>query len=381
MPCLNDLKKGYRPYPLCDSHVHIAFPMEIGDTERFIDRYMTYFGLERVALLALPHSSRASSDDPCNNLKALCLKRRLNALWPEKRVYAFGGLYHHFDRQDTPEGFVSQAAALKAAGFDGLKVLLGKPALRRRLGVGLDDPLLEGVWRFCERERFPVTLHLGDPASFWLKGADGAPPVYNGDFPTLEQLRAETERVLSRHPGLDITLCHFYFMAEEPLFADRLMEEHPSVSLDLTPGSEMYYGFTLRHDFWRDFFLRHQTRILFGTDSDNWDSPAALEKCERSFSYPFNLVRSALEGAAPFRFEDHDYGPLEPLALPGEALMNIYHDNLARRLGEPKPVDGDALRLRMKELLGAYKDGLIRDGGEARRALEQANLETMLSTL
>ncbi len=380
MPCLNDLKKGYRPYPLCDSHVHIAFPMAIGDTERFLDRYMTYFGLERAVLLALPHSSRASSDDPCNNLKALWLKRRLNGLWHERRVYAFGGLYHHFDRQDTPEGFASQAKALKAAGFDGLKVLLGKPSLRRRLGVGLDDTLLEGVWRFCERERFPVTLHLGDPASFWRPGADGSPAVYGGEYPALEQLRAEAENVLSRHPGLDIVLCHFCFMAEEPGLADRLMETHPTVSLDLTPGSEMYCGFTLRHDFWRDFFLRHQKRILFGTDSDNWDSPQAPEKCEHSFSYPFNLVRNALEGTAPFRFEDHDYGLLRPLSMPDEALGNIYHDNLVRRLGEPKAVDEGALKTRMEERLGDYKNGLIRDGGEARSALEQANLEAMISS-
>ena len=380
MDCINNTKKGYGGYAVADSHVHIAFAMPIGLTERSLDRYMTYFGLERAVLLALPHSDRAAATDPANNLKALYLKRKLNALWPEKRLYAFGGLYHHFDRRDTADGLLEQLTALRETGFDGLKVLLGKPRLRKRLGVGLDDELLEPVWRYCERERFPVTLHLGDPAAYWEKGGKGEPPEYGEDVPSLKLLRAEFRRVLERHPDLDVALCHFCFLADEPERAEKLMERYPRVFLDLTPGSEMYYWFSQRPDFWRDFFVRYQKRILFGTDTDNWASPEELGGCEHNFSYPFNLVRNALEGRAAFRFEDHDYGLLRPLSLPEEALKNIYSQNLVRRLNEPAPIDADAFKNRCRVLLARYENGRVPDGTPERRLLEENNLREIVRT-
>ena len=369
--CINDLKKGYPSRRIIDSHVHMAYPMALDDTARFVESYITYFGLDGLVLLSLPHSSRAQATDPFNALKALYLKRSESC----RRIYVFGGLYHHFDRRDSPAGFVRQLEEMRLLGCDGLKMLLGKPPLRQRLGVGLDDPLLEGAWRWCEKERFPVTLHLGDPAPFWR--GEGA--QYNKDFPSLELLRSETENVLSRHPDLDLTLCHFFFMADEPKRALLFMRAHPNVSLDLTPGSEMYYEFSKDIPFWRDFFMENEKRILFGSDSDNWDSPKYIQKCERCFSYPFNLVRNALEGEAPFRFEDADYGELRPLSLPEEVLESIYSKNLLRRLGDPRPVDGEMLRRAAGRALNLYRAGGIEEGSPERQALEAKNLEQIVS--
>ena len=375
MSCMNNMKKGYRPFRLCDSHVHIAFEMPIETTERMLDVYMTYFGLSALAVMALPHSSRAQSTDPSNNLKALYLKAKLNALWPDRRLYAFGGLYHFFDGKDTPGGFVRQVRALDEMGYDGLKVLLGKPPLRKRLGVGLDDDLLDGVWAYCEAHAFPVTMHLGDPAEYWQNGE------YGPDMPTLEQLRAETERVLDRHPGLDLVLCHFFFMADDLERLDAFLGRYENVKLDLTPGSEMFYHFSQRPDAWRDFFIRHSGRILFGTDTDNWDCPRRLEDCEVCFSYPFNLVRSALEGKVPFRFEDHDYGPLVPLHLPDDALLDIYSGNFDRRLGPPRDVDIGAMRLMAGKLLTLYEHSALPTGERSRWEADRQNLSLICDAL
>ena len=116
MSCPNNQKKGYREIRLCDSHVHVSYEMPIETTRRMLDLYMTYFGLERLAIMALPHSVRAGATDPSNNMKALYLKARLNALWPARRLYAFGGLYHFFDGRDTASGFVRQVRALRDLG-------------------------------------------------------------------------------------------------------------------------------------------------------------------------------------------------------------------------------------------------------------------------
>ena len=381
MPCMNDLKKGYRPYPLCDSHVHLAFPMHVSDTAHMLDIYMDYFGLDRLCLLALPHSSRADATDPANNVKALYLKHLLNERQPSRRIYAFGGLFHHFDGRDTRQGFLSQVKALRDAGFDGLKILLGKPPLRKRLGTGLDDELLLDVWRFCERERFPVTLHPGDPAEFWLPGRDGSAPVYGPDDPPLEMIRSEILNVLSACPELDLALCHFAFLADDMERADRLLNAFPGLKFDLAPGSEMFYHFSQDPSAWRDFFIRRRDRILFGTDTDNWGNPDRPEGCEHCFSYPFNLVRNSLEGTAPFRFEDIDYGLLRPLSLPEDVLKHIYFQNLISRLGEPEKADESALSREAQRLLDLCRRGRTGDCVDERHRPDLSSLETILSQL
>jgi hypothetical protein len=38
------------------------------------------------------------------------------------------------------------------------------------------------------------------------------------------------------------------------------------VFFDLTPGAEMYFNFSSRLGEVRDFFLRYQDRLIYGTD-------------------------------------------------------------------------------------------------------------------
>ncbi|MBQ3707471.1 MAG: amidohydrolase family protein [Clostridia bacterium] len=377
MPSVNTLEKGYRDLPICDSHVHITYPMPLDRTAAMLRGYMDYFGLTRIALLGLPHSVRASMTDPSNNLKCLYLKSLLNTDRGERRVHAFGGLYHFFDGRDTAQGFLRQAKDLHAMGFDGVKILLGKPELRRRLGVPLDDALFDPFYSFCEAARFPVTMHLGDPEAFWLPGDDGHEPYYDRSFPTLSALRRETEGILEKHPALDLVLCHFYFIADDCEAAERFLTAHPTVSFDLTPGSEMYAGFTKHPDEWRDFFRRHRRRILFGTDTDNWAAPDTDEGYAHNFSYPFNLVRNALESPVPFRFEDADCGLLAPLHADDETLSSIYSENFIRRMGEPRPIDDSLASLAASALLTLREHDVLFTGDRERRETDLENLRVI----
>ena len=377
MPSVNTASKGYRDLPIADSHIHMTYPMPLGEQARMLRGYMDYFGCSRIALLGLPHSVRSASDDPANNLKVLYLKDLLNREDPERRIYASGGLWHFFDGRDTAEGFLRQVRDLYALGFDGLKVLLGKPELRARFGRSLSDPLLDGVWTFCEERGFPVTLHLGDPAAYWEPWDNGHPPAYGADLPTLEALRGEVDEVLAAHPDLPLTLCHFYFMGEEPERADRFLDGHPSVLFDLTPGSEMFAGFSKSIGEWRAFFHKHRERILFGTDTDNWAAPDTEEGYRHNFSYPFNLVRNALESPGPFRFEDVDWGELLPLMADEETLRMIYEGNFVRRFGEePRPVDRSAAACPASALHSLYEHGILTPDG-ARLAADSDNLGVM----
>ena len=88
-------------------------------------------------------------------------------MYPEK-IYGFGGLFYP-DNPNLANGqnLLEQAVRLKQLGFDGMKMLEGKPDTRKNIGLPLDSPLFDKYYSYLEAEGIPVTYHVGDPKVFW----------------------------------------------------------------------------------------------------------------------------------------------------------------------------------------------------------------------
>ncbi len=74
--------------------------------------------------------------------------------------------------------------------------------------------------------------------------------------------------MLDKHPDLKVSLALFFFLSNYIDEAERVLEKYPNVYFDLTPGWEMYVGFSKNIEQWHDFFNKFSDRILFGTDTD-----------------------------------------------------------------------------------------------------------------
>ncbi len=61
------------------------------------------------------------------------------------------------------ESLAGQVDTLRAIGFDGLKLIEGKPMVHKLLNLPLDDPKYAGMWAALEARGFSVVLHLADP--------------------------------------------------------------------------------------------------------------------------------------------------------------------------------------------------------------------------
>ena len=332
----NPAFNGYRAdLPLCDAHVHLSGAHDFAWDAQTVRGLMDHFGMERVALLGLPSSSHRESVDAENNARCLAVKRALGAERPDRFVYACAGLVLRFGGADDPDDLLAQARARVAEGFDGFKLLLGKPGLRKRLAMPIDGPVFAPFFSFLEETGLPLTLHAGDPAPFWdpARAAAGVKWAYDASYPTLESIRAEVEGVLRAHPELRLTLAHLFFLGDRPDEAERLLAAYPHLYFDLTPGGEMFAGMSLDPDAWRGLFLRRPDRFLFGSDSDNWHSSADLATYTWNYGFIVNLPRAFLERSEPFRFHDADLGVLRPLHLPDEVLRAVYRDNFVRRFG------------------------------------------------
>jgi predicted TIM-barrel fold metal-dependent hydrolase len=284
---------------------------------------------QRVHLLSMPDPETTN-----HNAVAQAFKAR----HPD-RVVTSGALDYTGLLRDGPEranDLAAQIFGLKAAGFYGLKLIEGKPQVRKLLPFPLDGHVYAEMWATLEALGFPVVLHVADPEVFWdplqCPGwARRSGWCYgDGDYPPRESFYAEVDRILERHPNLKLTMAHFYFLSQDLERAAQFLDAHPSVCFDLTPHVDMYRDFSRDPIRARDFFLRYQDRIIYGTDLDTRVLQRGAEGMRFVLSLAW-LIRALLEKegafAAPPDIEDDTY---HGLGLPYAVLNRIYRTNFER---------------------------------------------------
>ena len=149
--------------------------------------------------------------------------------------------------------------------------------------------------------------------------------------------------MLDKHPRLRVTFAHFFFLSNHIEEATRVLETYPNVHFDLTPGWEMFLGFSKDIDAWQAFFEKYADRILFGTDcNDIKDFNPQI----------YQLVRMAIShDKTEFKMPAYRDYYIKGLDLSEAALAKITYQNYVRFVGEPKKVDRGALLLAAKRLL------------------------------
>jgi predicted TIM-barrel fold metal-dependent hydrolase len=320
----------YKAQPIVDSHIHLFSAQRAADLKDVVGAY----GASAFNIVGIPQSRAFLAQ----NAAGLAAKAMYSP-----RAYFFGGLSYHFpgvarDKLDL----AGQAAAILDAGADGIKMLEGKPTVRKDIGIAHNDPIYDDFYRIMEHRQVPMTFHVADPEEFWDESKAPAFARTNGwlytdgTYVSKEQLYEETFSVLQRFPRLKVTFAHFFFLSADLRRAADLLDRYPGVCLDITPGVEMYENFSRRGDDWRQFFMKYSDRIIFGTDNcEKGDLPG--------FGGPAgaaNRVKAMLRFlASADTFEGMGF-TLKGLALPGEALANICRENFLRRTGAaPKPID------------------------------------------
>jgi len=229
----------------------------------------------------------------------------------------------------VPDSYMNledQARKLIAIGFDGLKLIEGKPNVRQNLGIPLDSPIYDGLFTFVQEEGLPVIYHVADP---W----QGTEPPQE-----IERVYQEIQRLLTRYPHLYITFAHFFFSSHRLEKAAELLDTYPNLCLDLTPHGDMYADFSKDPDRTRQFFMQYQDRIIFGTD--NHGEPRSFppgSPLEYWPVYKLIAMRTFLETDKSFCGWHYD---LHGIALPPDVLEKIYHQNFFRLAGkQPRPLN------------------------------------------
>ena len=351
-----------KAYPILDGHVHYAWPV----THESLTESLSLSGADLVNLAALPGCSRLNP-----TLDILTYKHA----HPGK-VFAFGCLdctaYGH--TANLGKAFAKHAARLLSLGCDGVKLLEGKPTMRRAYPIpDFDDAKWEPFWAYAEETRLPLLWHVNDPETFWHPEqlpafARSCGWGYGkGDVDNEAQYR-QIRNVLERHPLLNVTFAHMFFLSNQLIRLTEWMDSFPGMRVDLTPGIELYENLSAKPEEARAFFDRFPDRIQYGTDIGgravlNEKTPKLNrnEAVLRAKYCRFFLTEKAsmgiradgdfLIGAEPF--------VLHGLGLPEEALEKIFYRNFLAFVGHdtPVPVDAAACKkecARERKLLESY---------------------------
>jgi predicted TIM-barrel fold metal-dependent hydrolase len=231
--------------------------------------------------------------------------------------------------------------------------------------VMIDDPGFDPVFAHVRAMGLPLIGHLGEPRNCWLPLTEMTTnndrsyfrehPQYHmflqPQMPSYEAQIAARDRRLERTPDLRFVGAH---LASLEWSVDRLaafLDTHPNAVVDMAARmTNLQYQSHLGRDEVRDFFIRYQDRILYGSDlTFDPDSDPAEFRQEAHTTWLSAWTYMATREISHVADIDADVMGLQ---LPRAAMDKIFWSNARRTFFSPraawpagaaKPSDDDKL--------------------------------------
>lgn len=203
------------------------------------------------------------------------------------------------------------------------------PGTIARSGLRLDSPQLRPVIREAVDRGMVLMSHVGDPDT-WYNGKYADASKYG----TREDHYKMWEGILSEFPHVPYLGAHLGGNPENLPRLQDLLDRYPNLVLDCSATRWMVREISARRDAARDFFIRNQDRILFGSDQVSGDDRGFDFLASRFWCHR-KLWETAYNGPGPILDPDlpEDRQPtIHGLALPDTVLQKIYHDNTIKLL-------------------------------------------------
>jgi len=242
------------------------------------------------------------------------------------------------DDPNFSQEMIAQLDDAVARGARGLKILkdwgLGVRGKDGKL-VTVDDPRMDPVWEECGRLGIPVSIHTSDPEAFFhptdntnerYEELIGHPDWSFADsqFPRKEELLAARDRVFARHPHTTFVSLHLANWPENLDYVSQMLDRNPNVMVEFG-ARQAELGRQPRRA--REFFVRYQDRIMFGTDN-------GME--EAMYRNHFRWLETDDEYFEYWGYPEQGRWKIYGMKLPDEVLEKIYHKNAERMFAQFK---------------------------------------------
>jgi predicted TIM-barrel fold metal-dependent hydrolase len=145
-----------------------------------------------------------------------------------------------------------------------------------------DDPGLEPVYKFIISRGLPITGHLGEPRNCWLPldqmtvSSDSSyfarNPQYHmylhPDYPSYEEQINARDNLLNKHPELTVIGCHLGSLEWNVDSLALRLDKYPNMAVDMSARiCHLQYQSARDAKRVRDFIIKYQDRLLYGTDN------------------------------------------------------------------------------------------------------------------
>jgi predicted TIM-barrel fold metal-dependent hydrolase len=202
--------------------------------------------------------------------------------------------------------------------------------------VPVDDPRVDPVWEKCGALGIPVLIHTAEPASFfqpqdksnerWLELKQfprrARPP---SEYPSWETLIGEQHHLFQKHPKTKFIDAHLGWLGGDLGRLGQLLDRLPNVYTEI---GAVLAELGRQPRFARDWFIRHQDRVMFGKDI--W--------APEEYRVYFRVLETSDEYFDYYR-KRHAFWKMYGLDLPDEVLKKLYYKNALRVVPGIDPAD------------------------------------------
>ena len=236
------------------------------------------------------------------------------------------------DDPNFSKEIVAQLDDAVSRGARGLKVLkdLGL-GVRDNSGklITVDNARLDPIWEECGRLGIPVSIHVTDPEAFF-RPVDNTNEryeeltehpdwsFYGPQFPSKQSILDARDRMFAKHPHTTFVALHVANWPENLDYVSHLLDSLPNVMIEFG-AREAELGRQPRRA--REFFLKYQDRILFGTDNGMQ---------EEMYRNHFRWLETADEYFDYWGYPAQGRWKIYGMDLPDPVLEKIYHLNAER---------------------------------------------------
>jgi hypothetical protein len=209
--------------------------------------------------------------------------------------------------------------------------------------IMVDDPGLKPVIDFLISKNLPITGHLGEPRNCWLPlgemtvNSDSSyfaeNPQYHmflhPEYPSYEDQISARDHMLELHPDLKFIGCHLGSLEWNVDELAKRLDKFPNMAVDMSARiCHLEYQSSKDRNKVRDFCIKYQDRLLYGTDLSDGDA-ADRDKLS-GWIHDTWIDDWKYFTSEETMTSDKFRGTFNGLKLPKNVIRKIYYDNPVR---------------------------------------------------
>jgi predicted TIM-barrel fold metal-dependent hydrolase len=208
--------------------------------------------------------------------------------------------------------------------------------------VMIDDARFEPILEYLTANKIPLIGHNGEPKDCWLpldkmtfsQDYYGSHPEYHmylhPEYPSYQDQIDARDNMLVKNPDLTFIGAHLGSLEWSLDELAKRLDKFSNMYVDLSRLSNLELHTLNNRQKTRDFFIKYQDRLIYGTDS-SIDASTNAEEFKKNIHERW--VREWKFYVTDEKISLNKFGELRGLKLPCEVVDKIYAKNALRILG------------------------------------------------